>query len=652
MKEILDVEQRKLLKIFQQFVLNRDSEDIRKELYEYLIMYVVYTTKKDGYLEKGKINSLIESEFHLKDLPKNHIDDGIKRLASINSIHEKDGAISLARKKIIKFSKTKTEVESLEKTILEELQKELNNKLKNEVITKEVLENFIDVFGKIFERFGISVAKIFVEREGDITKLEKFEGFSNLFKKKILAKIDKQYHSQIEEFFHEYFLNPSENLSKFLYSLAQSYVLSQILNVDPKLKQLQEISWFQKRVYLDTNILINLLFGGSGYAESIIGLIENTIALKAKLFISSKTVDEFHSWLENRKKRYKNFRLPSTKLSSALGKMKNDDPFLIVYSNSLSKDSNLKIETFSKKYENFESLLENKYSVKIEPTVEALEKTKEIEELRNKILANASHGKSLGVAFHDAYSILRIRQLRNTKPSDEIGPSTWFLTIDSTLAPAESEFFKEKKEIPSSVTVENWFQIISNFLSPSSSSEKTSIAFVKLFSSHFDTEKLNAEDYVNLANALADDSEFTLEQLKKIVGSEYIKDKLRKLGKKKEYGVEPTTEELTSVASEMQKISRGEFEKEIKTLKAGYQKDLQKLESRIGDTEGKISQIRLRWIKISTVIGLIFVSFLIDFFFFYEYFIQSDGYLPGILGFNIAIVLAGPQVIEHFVLKK
>ena len=652
MKKISEDEQRKLLQILQQFVLNRDSEDIREELYEYMIMYVVYANKKDGYLEKEKINSLIESEFHLKDLPKSQIDDALKRLSSINSIHKKDGTISLSRKKIEKFSKTKTEVESLENQLIEELRKSLYNKLKNESITKEVLDNFIAVFGKIFERFGISAAQIFVEGSGDIAKLEKFEGFSTLFRKMILKKIDKPHHSQIEEFFHGYFSNPSEHLSKFLYSLAQSYVLSQILNVDPKLKKFQEISWSQKRVYLDTNILINLLFGGSSYAESIIGLIENTAGLKAKLFISDKTVNELNSWLENRKNRYKNFRLPSTKLSLALGEMKNDDPFLTVYSNALSKDSKLKIESFCKKYENFETLLENKYSVKIEPTVEALEKTNQIEGLQNKILENASHGKSPGVAFHDAYSILRIRQLRTTKLSDEIGPSTWFLTTDSTLSPAELEFFKEKKEIPSSVTVVTWFQIISNFLSPSSSSEKTSIAFVKLFSSHFDTENVNAEDYVNLANALADDSDFTLEQLKKIIGNDYIKEKLRKLSKKKESGVEPTTEELSTVASEMQKISRGEFEKEIKDLKEQHQKDLQKLASRIDDTEGKISETRLKWIKISTLLGLILVSFLIDFFFFYENFVQSDVYLPGILALNIAIILAGPQLIEHFFHKK
>ena len=50
--ELLD---RERLHIFQQFILNRESDEIREELYEYMIMNVIFRHSQDGKLEKSKI---------------------------------------------------------------------------------------------------------------------------------------------------------------------------------------------------------------------------------------------------------------------------------------------------------------------------------------------------------------------------------------------------------------------------------------------------------------------------------------------------------------------------------------------------------------------------------------------------------------------
>ncbi len=646
---ITDNDKRHLIRRLQQFVLNRDSNDIREELYEYMVIEVIFLhAGKEKTLDWNKIKKFLEDEFHLSEIPQFHVDDAINRLIVKKFVLKNNRILSLSNEKWEKFDRSFKEVETIESKVKDEIRK-FSQKFIPEAKKSDIdiiVDNFTNLLGSIFEKHGLEVAKIFVEEQ----RTKKYKSFTEFYKNEILKKIPKTYHESIDKMFYEIFSNPSKTLSQYLYSTAQSFVLSQILNVDPLLQKLEKISWSKKRVYLDTNILINLLFGGSPGVESIQNLIENTIDLKAKIFISRKTSDEFKRWLVKRKQKYRRYRVPSPKLASALGKLKNDDPFLTIYASDLASNSSLKIETFCKKYENFEDIIKNKFSILIEENIDSIEQSQKIQELKEKILKFATHGKSQNVALHDAYSILRIRQLRSTKPSDETGPSTWFLSTDSSLELAENEFFAEKNEISSSVTADQWFHIISNFLSPTSSSEKTSVAFVKLLSSHFDSHALNAEDYLNFVDVIIDDSEFSLEQLQRIVGNDYIKEKLQKIGRKKDDGIEPSSDEIQNVVSDMQKISRGEFERELTKIKSEHKDEIQKISTKIDLAIKQIGLTKTRWIIISSIIGLTLVCFIIDLTLFAKNFQTMDSTLPAILSFNVALVVGVPKLI-HLIIK-
>ncbi|MGH2612455.1 MAG: hypothetical protein ACRDFB_05340 [Rhabdochlamydiaceae bacterium] len=409
---LTDADQRKIIHIFQQFVLNRDSSDIRRELYDYMVMYVIYNHSTEQGMEQSKINSYVEQDFHLSNIPPLHIQEAINRLIFGKILTPNGSFLLLSEKKITKFKRTDNEVCELEKEIQNDLKTKLQKILPSDHHDKidPVVQNIHNLIGNIFLKHGIEAAQMLVNKKNHSFKdLCNFTSFTKMYQNDVLNKIPEEHHEELDKELYDFFSHPSENVCKFLFSMAQSYALAQILNVDPLLRQMQEDSWSKKRIYLDTNIIINLLFVNNKRAEAVKTLIDNTKQLNVNLLITQKTLSEYNGWLENKKGKYKKFKLPYADLATALGEInEEDDLFFDGYYDALKNDPNQNVEKFSKKYEHANILLQNKYSVKVEKTVKEIENTEGIEALKNKISLVAIYPKSNNVSLHDAYSILRV----------------------------------------------------------------------------------------------------------------------------------------------------------------------------------------------------------------------------------------------------
>lgn len=651
---------RKLIHILQQFVLNRDSEDLRQEIYEFMIMSVIYHNNPERGLEKHEISSMIEKDFQLSGIPPLQIDEAISRLATKQDIKKIKNFFILSEKKRKKLETTNTDICSLENAVYTELKTKIQSILPDKLHPQidSLIENLHGILGKLFAKYGIEAAKIYVDKNcaKNMKDLQNFS-FSEMYNKDILKSIPEAYHNELDILFYDFFSNPSPEVSKFLFSTARSFVLVQILNADPNLQEMLKLSWSKKRIYLDTNVIINLLFGGSNRAEATRILIENTSKLQVKLLISKKTISEFMNWLELRKKKYAGFRFPSKNLAEALGEVREEDPFFTIYSETLKNNSGTNMGKFCKQYEHPDILLENKYAVTIEPVVKSIEESPNIKELKNRISIEAIRPKSDAVAEHDAYSILRVRQLRSSSSSDELGPSTWFLTVDSTLGRAEQEFFNDTK-IPSSITVDIWFQIISNFISPSANIEQTSIAFTKLIGSYFNSHKRSIEDYLNFVDVLTNESEYSIKQLKKIVGDDYIAEKLRKRHDKLDSGEKPSDEELRSIVADIQKTAKTELDKtieelkttqkqEIAKIKVEHTNEIEKISKKIDSLIQKNKRMKTGVIFTSITISVGIISYLLDNTLFKDYFTKIDYKTIIPLFFNF-LITAGDSSVTYY----
>lgn len=591
--QISEAEQRKLIHIYQQFVLDRKSENIRQAIYDYMIMYTILHNSNEKGLDLNDLKQLIEKDFHLSDLPQIHIMKAVNKLVADKWVKLKQTKITLSEKYSDRLKRNDTDVQDLENKVKNELKKELEKSLPVE-FHKNIpllIDNIQNLLGNIFLKHGLEAAQIFVDKNShDFSSLNQFDRFTKMYQDEIQKQIPEEYKELIETTLYQFFTHPSENVCKFLFSMGQSYVLTQILNLDPQLKKLQHDAMREKRVFLDTNIIINLIFGGTPKSESIRNLVRNTRSLGVNLIVNRKTLREFSSWLQNERREYRRFKLPSMNLEQALGDVNEDDDiFFTSYYHALKNNQTTDVENFSDKYTTPEFWLE-KYSIQVEGVDKDLENKPEIQDLKDVVSRVSFYPKIESVAHHDAYLILRIRQLRQAFQGNQVGPSTWFLTTDKTLAKAEKEYFDDD-QISSSVTTSTWFQIISNLLSPSGDIKDASIALTKIIGSHFNSHKRNLEDFLNFVDLLSAYSELSLEQCTKIVGNQYITEKLRTHNKLTSSGEQSDSVEYEKIVQEVQRIANESNEKLIENLKQTQNDQINNLkaeqEKQMNDLESK-----------------------------------------------------------------
>jgi len=573
----------------QQFVLNRETADIRFELYEHMICYAINEyAMSDGTLSYQDLIKKIESHYNIKKIPTLHLDSAIEKLMENGNIDKINQRLSLTQKKrneIKKQNKKTDELENNLKSTITSRLKEGIPKIKDNEI-ELILSNLAIVLGTTFANYGSVAAKVIIEGLDGMTEIRKRPAFQEIYTRKILNVIPKPFHNDLDKIFNDLFYNPTEDFSEYLFSMAQSYVFLEILNLDPELKKIQKMSWSKKYIYLDTNTLLSLLFEWSAQHASIYTLIKQTQELGTQLLITQKTAEEYEKVIENSKEKHRGFKI-RTKFGNLYGHAKMDNQFFSTYAVALQKTPGLSIDTFAKKYEEYEKLLETQYSMEIEP----IDKTIDLEDetasrLKVHLSSQAIH-KFPEVIEHDAYNILRVHKLRR-EGSDETGPKAWLLTTDYSLPRTERDMYG-KKAIFASVTPEIWLQIISPFLSPTLAITDRSIAFSKMLSSNFKSHKMNIDDFANLLTVFMDDTLFTTDQVRIIMGSDYIQEKMHGMKERFEKGEQITLEQFEPIMRKAIKEVKDDNEQKIAVSDEINKKKFENMSQEITALENTVS---------------------------------------------------------------
>lgn len=90
----------------------------------------------------------------------------------------------------------------------------------------EIIENLSYLLGTTFAMYGSTSARILTEGLNRMSELKNQDGFQSHYERLILSTVPKDVRKDLDEFFNEYFGNPTEEVAKFLFSKAQSYVRS------------------------------------------------------------------------------------------------------------------------------------------------------------------------------------------------------------------------------------------------------------------------------------------------------------------------------------------------------------------------------------------------------------------------------------------
>lgn len=527
-----DVQQKQRILKFHQFVLHNKSQDIRDELYEYIISRVIYDHGQNNQILKTiDVLDLIEKDYGVTKIHPKVISSTIERLSKKKYVSINNELISLSSNKIKEIKENNSALINLIETVKLDLESQIRTIGVSDDKAKEITKEFFALLAKTFSGCGQFASKIIVDGHNPLDIFNNSE-FKFEYQKLILHKVLSEQRDALDNIFNDFFSNITEEKSKLFFTLVQAYALLQIFNVDPELKKIQDASLTQKKIYLDTNILIGLLFEENNNHEPIQTTLQITKQLGAQLLITSLTKIEFETWLHSCETAYVDFKKFPKKFVDAFKQKNTNAPFFNTYHKRLLNNPRLSIREFCKYYENFLVILENQYQIKIDAEkIEPLKDDAQFQELLDYIL-RITPEKGKRVSVHDALCILYVKRQRIKFHSDETGPYSWFLTTDSSLKRVERKIFPQD-EFTASVRYGVWLQIISPLLSPILvESNNINKLFTKLISTNFSSSNtVTEEDVLNILSAFIDDTEITLETLKEIVGNTHVRETLRKLRK-------------------------------------------------------------------------------------------------------------------------
>ncbi len=534
-----------------QFVLNRQTDDIRNELQEYLVSMSLLASK-EGFI-KEEITSYLKTKLGVADFPEKVVDGALERLEAKSEIYKEklsEGNFKyfLEHKIEKKLAGYSTEYNTILDNIFDKLFSEIEKKcrLLTETEKKQLRYTILLSFGNILKIFGAEVASIFYV--GKLSKIEsiKFQDFENDLNKRLEKFIvEKLIRDCIIEFIQKLFKNPTMDFSKFLFAISQGYYLIEILNFDPESQKLIKTKLSKKTIYLDTNVVIKLLFGEEKDKKKItkkeLDLIKN---LNFSIMITKRTLDEFNSWMKEKKK----IGLQIQKIS--ISRFQKSEKFLEEgtlkdFFLKKQKQPSLTWDGFLARYEKIEDILREEFRISVDNTFnEKLKGEEKNVQLLIPIVQHYVYFKSDTVAEHDASNIIFIKKNREGKKIDALGPNCWFLTHDSSLQKVENEY--DPETIPSTIYASTFIQMISPFLAPDVSNQDAAVVFARVFgSSIISTHIVNEESWLKIQGPWLDTEGMSSELIEEIIGSTYVRDLLRK---KKVDEIEP--DEILEVSTE------------------------------------------------------------------------------------------------------
>lgn len=531
------VEERELeiINRLAQFVINRTTDDIRSELQEYLISIAILESNGSSTLEE--ICKYLEDNLGAKEFPKIIVSDGLNRLldkGQINRIAENNGIEKFQLSNSIekKFTGFNIEYNSTMDRIFDNLYNKVEKKCRqlNEDEKKQIKFFILLSLGYLLETFGAEVASILYKgklKDIEFTKFRKFE-------KNLTDRLNKFIGEQsiiicIIEHIRILFKKPTIDFSRFLFAVSQAYYLIQILNLDPKGQRLIKSRLSDKTLYLDTNVLINLIFeGGKNKKQTMNKALDLARYLNYNICVTNRTIDEFLRWIEEKRRLSKLVEKIET---SRFEKSKNilEDGALKKYLLKKQKQPSLSWEGFLAKYVKIEDILKENYGISIDNSFNDIIKGEEqnVSQLIPIVQYCYFSNKSDTVAEHDASHIIFIQKVRTETKQDILGPNCWFLTNDSSLQSVEREY--HPKVIPSAILSAYWIHMISPFLSPDISNQESSVVFARIFGSSLTTGHIiNENIWLKIQGSWLDTEGLSLDMVEDVIGTKYIQGLLKK----------------------------------------------------------------------------------------------------------------------------
>ena len=471
-----------------QYIGRREIDGPAKNCQMGLIQTVLFHSGNIG-LDVSEIIGGIEKQMGLKNFPTTVIEQVIA--SNDKDLIEKDGKYYLSREVFEQInqlvSRRKNSLQGFEASTT----KKVEEKMKGVEVDDDLPNVTVQVIYEILAEWFGSESKTIAYSFKILYQLTLPSFPENILERKLSKIKDLNSRNIARDIILETFKSPSPDIGQLLFDMLQSYLNIELLNADPECRYLEKIAFSKKTLVLDTNVLIALFLEAHWGHKGVSETISITKDLGVKLVMTKRTETEWLATLENANNQY----IAISKQRSSFLPYIND-VFIQTFLMRRQEYSSLTWVGFHLQMKQIKFLAYEKGIAlwyKKEFELEKLPNNDFFEQLAQYVFTASvrkDYGKNKYSCEHDAYHLLLVRKLREENPADILGPSCWFLTLDSTLIIADNGLNKLMAapfDPPSSFMADMWVPVISPFLGPEISEKRLSEAFANLMTTHFAT---------------------------------------------------------------------------------------------------------------------------------------------------------------------
>ncbi len=458
-------------------------DDYGNQLLEYLILDGLSTFGPNLPVPTSHLKDYIKTTYHL-NFEIEEINNScflLEKKFFVEIIPTERNEIPIVKIQEEIFSKIDINLrnfEHIEYKIFDDWSKELlqrygntENIAKNVIRIKEIFQSFLS---KLLLRHGVESVYLLYPENLKAKQWQEKNG-SSLFSG--LPKTNNIIDSIIRIEFPRFFLKDDPDRRSYIFRVFNSSFLMQLIQVDEKCSHLfKEVTKGQK-LFLDNNVLYHLCgFNGSNVLVSSHNMIKYASELGYDLWVTEKTLEEYHGSLIWRMKEYQKCLPITSDLAKIAIENLDQDSFLVTYWRELA-EKGTSIEEFVAEKSNIDSILEG---LKIQKTNEyraEIEKSEEYKEAQIILQTVANDYTNPLIIEHDAYHRNFILKLRGSTKYNYQKAIAWFLTTDTKLPVYDRVARKGKDSLPFCLTIDQWIQINRPFISRTSNREDYEKAF-------------------------------------------------------------------------------------------------------------------------------------------------------------------------------
>ena len=282
-----------------------------------------------------------------------------------------------------------------------------------------------------------------------------------------------------------FFKNHNRDRKAYISSLFNSSFFWHLIQVDESCSQLLKNVTRGQRLYLDNNILFSIVgLDGEAVFRSIHTILRMADSLGYELWVTTKTIDEFHHSMNIQMEELKSKpSLPQDLARIAVDHLGKDSFVTIYWSEFVENGTS--IEEFIAEKSLIDDVLEglniqitNKFRKDIEDSEELLD----AESILTQACGDYFHP---AIVEHDAFHQIFINKIRKGPKKSFSDATAWFLTHDTKLPVFDRVARKGQPYLPFCIMTDQWVQLNRPLLSRTQSQEEYEESFHLLVTQPF-----------------------------------------------------------------------------------------------------------------------------------------------------------------------